>query len=89
MCVRFVVQAPSDSLQFCVRLQQGRQFLGQHYVAGNLQLALHERCLGIEFAEGNIDHILVGNRQCGVHLDALGGSLVRLGALAVESCKLS
>lgn len=87
MCRRFVVKAANASLQFGVRFQQGRQFLGQHDVAGNLQLALHERCLGIEFAEGNVNHVLVGNRQCGVDLDALCGSFVRLGTLAVESCK--
>jgi len=72
-------------LQLGVGLQERRQLLGEHDVAGDLQLALHEGSLGVQLAQGDVNHVLVGDRQGGVHLDALGRSLVGLGVLAVQS----
>lgn len=73
-------------LQLGVGLEQRRQLLCQHDVAGDLQLALHERSLWVQFAQSDVNHILIGNSQSGVHLGAsLGGSLVCLASLAVQS----
>jgi len=83
--VRNVQAGPLIPLQLGVGLQERRQLLGEHDVAGDLQLALHEGSLGVQLAQGDVNHVLVGDRQGGVHLDALGGSLVGLGVLAVQS----
>lgn len=74
-------------LQLGVGLEQRRQLLRQHNVSGDLQLALHKRSLWVQFAQSDVNHVLIGNSQSGIHLDAsLGGSRVCLAGLAVQRC---
>lgn len=66
-------------------LQQGSQFLGQHNVAGNLEFALHESGLRVQFAQTNVNHIFISNGDGGINFDTLGWTFIDLSVLQIQS----
>lgn len=72
-------------LQFGFSFQQRHQFLCQHNVAGDFQFSLHECHLWIQFAQCNVNHILIGDRQCCVGL-RFRCTFVHFCVFQVQSC---
>jgi hypothetical protein len=50
-------------LQLRVGLQEWAEFLCQHDVALNLELSLHESRLWVQFVEGEVNEIIVADRE--------------------------
>lgn len=74
-------------LEFRLGLQEWNQFLRQHYIAGDLESALHEGHLWIELAQCELHEVVLGQCQRGVGRHAFRATLVQLGRLQINRWK--